>query len=57
MKVLHHACNSTNGLFKLDWNINKDHGLSFVYDFLNASRDLIAHPTALGFRVPSFQMV
>jgi len=52
-----HDSNSTKGLFKLDWNINKDHRLSFVYNFLNASRDLPAHPTALGFRGPSSQML
>jgi hypothetical protein len=52
-----HDSNSTKGLFKLDWNINKDHRLSFVYNFLNASRDLPAHPTALGFRGPSSQIL
>jgi len=52
-----HNSNSTKGLFKLDWNINKDNRLSFVYNFLNASRDLPAHPTALGFRGPSSQML
>ena len=52
-----HDSNSTKGLFKLDWNINNDHRLSFVYNFLNASRDLPAHPTALGFRGPSSQML
>ena len=52
-----HNSNSTKGLFKLDWNMNKDNRLSFVYNFLNASRDLPAHPTALGFRGPSSQML
>ena len=52
-----HNSNSTKGLFKLDWNINKDNRISFVYNFLNASRDLPAHPTALGFRGPSSQML
>jgi hypothetical protein len=52
-----HNSNSTKGLFKLDWNINKDNRVSFVYNFLNASRDLPAHPTALGFRGPSSQML
>jgi hypothetical protein len=52
-----HDANSTKRLFKLDWNVNKDHRLSFVYNFLNASRDLPAHPTALGFRGPSSQML
>tara|TARA_R110001632_G_scaffold102664_4_gene211106 strand:+ start:911 stop:4063 length:3153 start_codon:yes stop_codon:yes gene_type:complete len=44
---------STKGLFKLDWNINDKHRLSFVYNFLNASKEKPAHPTALGFRGPS----
>jgi hypothetical protein len=52
-----HDSNSSKGLFKLDWNINKDNRVSFVYNFLNASRDLPAHPTALGFRGPSSQML
>lgn len=44
---------STKGLFKLDWNINEDHRLAFVYNFLNASKEKPAHPTALGFRGPN----
>jgi hypothetical protein len=52
-----HDSNSTKGLIKFDWNINEDNRISFVYNFLNASRDLPAHPTALGFRGPSSQML
>jgi hypothetical protein len=52
-----HESNSSKGLFKLDWNVDKDNRVSFVYNFLNASRDLPAHPTALGFRGPSSQML
>jgi len=52
-----HASNSTKGLLKLDWNINDKHRMSFVYNFLDASRDLPAHPTALGFRGPSSQIL
>ena len=52
-----HDSNSTKGLVKLDWNINENNRMSFVYNFLNASRDLTAHPTALGFRGPSSQML
>lgn len=44
---------STKGLFKLDWNINKNHRLAFIYNFLRASKEKPAHPTALGFRGPS----
>ena len=52
-----HASNSTKGLIKLDWNINEKNRLAFVYNFLDASRDLPAHPTALGFRGPSSQIL
>jgi hypothetical protein len=52
-----HNSNSSKGLIKFDWNINKDHRVSVVYNFLDASRDLPAHPTALGFRGPSSQML
>lgn len=45
--------NSTKGLFKLDWNINENHRLAFVYNFLTASKEKPAHPTALGFRGPN----
>jgi len=44
---------STKGIFKLDWNINKDHRLAVVYNFLRASKEKPAHPTALGFRGPN----
>lgn len=44
---------STKGIFKLDWNINKNHRLAFIYNFLRASKEKPAHPTALGFRGPS----
>ncbi len=37
--------------------MNKDYRVSFVYNFLNASRDLPAHPTALSFRGLSSQML
>ncbi len=52
-----HDANSKKGLIKLDWNINQKHRLAFVYNFLNASRDVPAHPTALGFRGPSSQIL
>ena len=44
---------STKGIFKLDWNINEKHRLAFIYNFLRASKENPAHPTALGFRGPN----
>ncbi|MGB5382928.1 MAG: TonB-dependent receptor, partial [Lutimonas sp.] len=44
---------SLKGIFKLDWNINDQHRVSMVYNFLDASKEKPAHPTALGFRGPS----
>ena len=45
---------STKGIIKLDWNINSKHRLALIYNFLNASKEKPAHPTALGIRGPSF---
>ncbi len=44
--------NSTKGIVKLDWNINDNNRLAFIYNFLEASREQPAHPSALGFRGP-----
>jgi hypothetical protein len=44
---------STKGILKLDWNINDNHRMAFIYNFLRASKEKPAHPTALGFRGPS----
>ncbi|WP_372745357.1 carboxypeptidase regulatory-like domain-containing protein [Lutibacter sp.] len=52
-----HESNSTKGIFKLDWNINDDNRLAVIYNFLDASKDNTAHPTALGFRGPNSQML
>ncbi|MGB7395899.1 MAG: TonB-dependent receptor [Pricia sp.] len=46
---------STKGIIKLDWNINENHRLAAIYNFLSASQEKPAHPTALGVRGPSFQ--
>ena len=40
------------GIVKLDWNINSKHTLTATYNFLYASRELPANPTALGRRGP-----
>jgi Carboxypeptidase regulatory-like domain len=45
--------NSRKGIVKLDWNINDNHKLAFIYNFLTASKEKPANPTALGFRGPS----
>ncbi len=44
---------SVKGIFKLDWNINNNHRLAVIYNFLDASKEKPAHPTALGFRGPN----
>ncbi len=46
---------STKGIFKLDWNINDNNRLALIYNFLRASREKPAHPTAIGLRGPSIQ--
>ncbi len=48
-----HATESTKGIIKLDWNINDNNRLAVIYNFLNASKEKPAHPTALAFRGPS----
>lgn len=52
-----HKTESVKGILKLDWNINQNNRLSFVYNFLDASQDKNAHPTALGFRGPNSQIL
>lgn len=44
---------SRKGIIKLDWNINDNHKLAFIYNRLEASKEKPANPTALGFRGPS----
>ena len=48
-----HQTESTKGILKLDWNISDNHRLAVIYNFLDASKDKPAHPSALGFRGPS----
>lgn len=50
-----YGAESTKGILKLDWNINDNNRLAVIYNFLNASKQKPAHPTALGVRGPSFQ--
>ncbi|MBE0392306.1 carboxypeptidase regulatory-like domain-containing protein [Flavobacterium sp. PL002] len=48
-----HNSDSNKGIIKFDWNINDDNKLAVIYNFLDASKDKPAHPTALGFRGPN----
>jgi hypothetical protein len=48
-----HKSESNKGIFKIDWNINDNNRLAIIYNFLNASKDKTAHPTAIAFRGPS----
>ena len=48
-----HEAGSSKGIVKLDWNINDNHRMALIYNFLDASKDKPAHPTALGFRGPN----
>lgn len=49
-----YGSNSTKGIFKLDWNINDKNRLAFIYNFLDASSEKPAHPTAIQKRGPNF---
>ncbi|MBP2832087.1 TonB-dependent receptor [Aquimarina sp. U1-2] len=44
---------STKGIFKLDWNINDKHRAAIIYNFLRASKEKPANPTAITPRGPS----
>lgn len=48
-----HKSESTKGIFKIDWNINDNNRLAVIYNWLNASKEKPAHPTAIAFRGPS----
>lgn len=48
-----YATESTKGIIKLDWNINENNRFAVIYNWLDASKEKPAHPTALGFRGPS----
>ncbi len=52
-----YGAESTKGILKLDWNVNSNHRLALIYNFLSASKEKPAHPTALGIRGPSFQVL
>ena len=48
-----HESSSSKGIFKLDWNVNDNNQLAVIYNWLDASKEKPAHPTALGVRGPS----
>lgn len=48
-----HNSDSNKGIIKLDWNIDDNNKLAVIYNFLDASKDKPAHPSALGFRGPN----
>lgn len=48
-----YGAESTKGIIKFDWNVNDNNRVAFIYNFLRASKEKPAHPTALGFRGPS----
>lgn len=52
-----HNSDSKKGIVKLDWNINDKNRLALIYNFLDASKDKTAHPTAIGFRGPNAQIL
>jgi len=52
-KGFNHQANSTKGIFKIDWNLDDNNKFTAIYNFLDASKEKPAHPTALGFRGPS----
>jgi carboxypeptidase family protein/TonB-dependent receptor-like protein len=47
-----HRTDNQKGIIKLDWNINQNHTLTATYNFLDASKDNNAHPSAIGRRGP-----
>lgn len=52
-----HNSNSNKGIIKLDWNINDNHKLAVIYNYLDASKDKPAHPTAIYRRGPDANTV
>ncbi len=49
-----HEAPNTKGLLKLDYNVNKNHSLSYTFNFLDAFKDKSGHPSAVGRRGPDF---
>ena len=49
-----HKAESKKAIFKLDWNINDNNRLAIIYNWLDASKEKPAHPTAIQPRGPNF---
>ncbi len=49
-----HRTDNQKGLLKFDLNINDNHSLSLMGNFMIASKDKPAHPSAIGRRGPDF---
>ena len=49
-----HQSESSKGIFKLDWNVNENNQLAVIYNWLDASKDNPAHPSAINRRGPNF---
>lgn len=47
-----HATDNQKGIIKFDYNINQNHSITAKYNFLDATRDKPAHPSAIGRRGP-----
>lgn len=47
-----HNTNNQKAIFKIDWNISQNHKLSATFNYLDASKDKPANPTAIGRRGP-----
>ncbi len=50
-----HNTDNQKGIFKLDFNLSKSQKLTATFNYLNASKDKPAHPSAIGRRGPDFQ--
>ena len=48
-----HETNNIKGIVKLDYNLSSKHKITGIYNFLDAERDLNAHPLAIQRRGPS----
>ena len=49
-----HSTENIKGIVKFDYNINQNHTITAKYNFLDASKQKPAHPSALGRRGPDF---